>query len=339
MLPARQFPLLALLCLPLLAKAQPILFVDADRLPAPCQELYTYRYHSKMPLHLFGKHFTEEVGEQELVDSFYKHCADRSTHNPYEKFDSVTGLMRNGIFITSPLEAYPAQRSARPARAVWSLYDKVRPLAFYDAAGNEDKRFMRRYERKYANDIKDWFKNRDLFALHNPNLYMGFTVSPHLQRLYYGDKGLAVSNYGRIGYPDYFSYKDMAEVGDCDGNWKSYAQYSTKYFTEELNDYTQRVQPALPDSAAFSVMLHPVQQRQGIDYCYDARLLLPADAPEARYVAFLHFRHFVRRLQYDLFAPFYTADGRQFTARFYEGTYSPAHGWAVHDYMRYYLRD
>ena len=167
--------------------------------------------------------------------------------------------------------------------------------------------------------------------LHNPQLYMGFIVSPYpTYEAFQKGKLIAHSGMPHGGGADFFSYAQQS-MKTHDGLWSDCIASGAKLMGTLL--HLESVTNSNWPECSFSVLVYEKRDKDGRRYPkYEAELLLP-EKPDPHIGGYLQsFKWFVKDLPYQTFKPYYTADGRILLGRYYRVTVNRC-GWLVEDYL------
>jgi hypothetical protein len=167
--------------------------------------------------------------------------------------------------------------------------------------------------------------------LHNPEHYMGFTVSPYpTYEAFQKGKLIAHSGTSYGGGSDFFSYAQQS-MKTHDGLWSDSIASGAKLMGTILH-LEKATEPDWPE-CSFSVLVYEKADKDGRRHPkYEAELLLP-EKPDSHVSIYLQsFKWFVKDLPYKTFKPYYTSDGRILLGRYYRVTVNKC-GWLVEDYL------
>ena len=98
-----------------------------------------------------------------------------------------------------------------------------------------------------------------------------------------------------------------------------------------LTFYSDFTTEATPERS-FSVLLYQTPESSNQEKEYTLKLLLPEQPDKETEKAFMKMKTFVENLRHNAYNPFYTADFRLMTGRYYHVTVNKC-GWLVKDYM------
>ena len=163
---------------------------------------------------------------------------------------------------------------------------------------------------------------------------MGFVLSPHpmIQSFRNGEKVLLEVYQGPT---DYFACSFLGSL-HFDGNWQKSIAGSAYMLGHTMNGTPFLPWGYLPSpdtSVTFSILLY----NTGRGY-YDACLLLPREPDRNTQEIFKALQSGIRRLQWQIFRPYYTTDFRLMTGRYYRVTFD-RRGWWFEDYLSFYEKE
>jgi len=297
-------------------------YLEERRYPAPDQKgVREYYYKAKEGYSRMKHLFRDSVSVAEMKAAFYAHRNDTAdAPSPYAGKDSVTGVGEY-LMPESPLQKCPV-KEARELRGRWLYYGPFKLVGLTDSDGTPREDILERLTKKYPN-LYDWFEG-DVILLREPVRYMGYIVSPHPMMLTYKEQYGLLHNASYGGPIDYF-----ATIYPLGYTLPEKAKISAYFLGQALNE---KLPPILDNRIktphTFSVLLYAKEQGY-----YDLELLLPETPDSETLELFQQMQSFVRRLQRDLFKPYYTTDRRLLTGRFYRVERTP-HGWYVEDYLK-----
>lgn len=133
-------------------------------------------------------------------------------------------------------------------------------------------------------------------------------------------------------HADFFSYASFCNT--LDGDWQSKVQSGAALLGKCLTFYTHFTSESTPERS-FSVLLYQTPESSNQEKEYTLKLLLPEQPDKETENAFISMKRFVENLRHNAYNPFYTADFRVMTGRYYHVTVNKC-GWLVKDYMTLY---
>lgn len=297
-------------------------YIDPHRYPnrETAARLSDYYYKSKEDYSRMKHLFRDSVSVEEMKAAFYAHHEDTATPpSPYIGRDSVVGVGEYMI-LQSPLQECPI-REARNLRGKWMYYGPLKLIGLSTSDGEKRADILERINKKHP-QLAGWFEG-DVVMLRYPSYYMGFILSPYPMMLTYGQKRL-LHNTSYYGPTDYFSTIGFPCSNE---DWKEEVSYGAYYLGQALNERHPLLHSwLLTGKRSFSVLLYD----KGGDY--DLELLLPRNPDAETLNLFDTMQHFVRRLQRNLFKPYYTSDMRLFAGRYYR-VECDRRGWYIEDYV------
>lgn len=170
-----------------------------------------------------------------------------------------------------------------------------------------------------------------VLLLHNPQHYMGFTVSPYpTYEAFQKGKLIAHSGIPYGGGADFFCYAQQS-MKTHDGLWSDSIASGAKLMGTiiQLKGTFKQDSP----KCTFSVLVYEKADKDGRHHPqYEAELLLPKKPNSHVSLCLQSFKWFVKDLPYQTFKPYYTSDGRILQGRYYRVTVNKC-GWLVEDYM------
>lgn len=277
--------------------------------------------------------FNDTVSVEEMTAAFYKHKDTRFKESPYACADSVVYNVIRGsnLLLTSPLRRH-ADRQLQNMRGVWNWgTHRFTLLELRDKNGNPQPKLLKKTNEKLAKS-KDW-QEGDFVALRCPQHYMGFIVSPRISVVSYNSSSRIVGGNSTVRcHADFFSYASFSNT--LDGDWQSKVQSGAALLGKCLTFYTNFTSEATPERS-FSVLLYQTPESSNLEKEYTLKLLLPEQPDKETENAFISMKRFVENLRHNAYNPFYTADFRLMTGRYYHVTVNKC-GWLVKDYMTLY---
>ena len=277
--------------------------------------------------------FNDTVSVEEMTAAFYKYKDTQFKKSPYACADSVVYNIIHGsnLLLSSPLRCH-ADEQLQGMRGVWSWgTNRFTLMELHDKNGNPQPWLLKKVKEKLAKS-KDW-QEGDFVALRFPQHYMGFIVSPRISVVSYNSSSRMVGGSSTVRcHADFFSYASFCNT--LDGDWQSKVHSGAALLGKCLTFYTNFTSEATPERS-FSVLLYQTPESSNLEKEYTLKLLLPEQPDKETEKAFMKMKTFVENLRHNAYNPFYTADFRLMTGRYYHVTVNKC-GWLVKDYMTLY---
>lgn len=270
-------------------------------------------------------HFRDTVKVEEMKEAFFKNKDMLFHKSPYEGYDSVVwNPFGENLMLVSPLKRHP-QKKIRECRGVWSWTGRYKLIELRDKDGVPQKQLL-----ETINKDKKWLDG-EILKLSAPRWYMGFIVSPRpLWDIY--DKGRLVVRVGYSSYddPDFFSYAEHTSTV-IDGSWYSRVAHGAKLLGA-IHGMQSTANLGNPERT-FSVLLYEMPKARLSKLAkYSLELLQPENPDKETLVLFQNLKSFVEQIPSGAFKPYYTADYRIMTGRYYRVTVNKC-GWLIEDYL------
>ncbi len=276
------------------------------------------------------RHFKDSVSVEEMKEAFFKNKDRRFSKSPYEGFDSVVYIGNYGksLMLVSPLKQHP-QKKVRECRGVWSMFNKL--IELRDMNGVPQPQLLD----KLSSDKEQKWLDGEVIKLGEPRWYMGFIVSPCPYWDIY-DEGKLVTKIGYSPYsydgPDFFTFANVTKHV-LDGKWHSRIDAGAGLLGAMHG--IQSSAKLSKSERTFSVLLYekPRPKAKSSKWsAYTLELLEPEHPDKETEVLFQNFKTFVEGIPSKAFKPYYTADFRIMTGRYYRVTVNKC-GWLVEDYF------
>ena len=283
-----------------------------------------YRYYAKENLGMIPRFFRDTISVEEMVKVFQENQCRNKPDSPFADFDSIAdGIYGKQLLLTSPLRSHSLKR-VHDKRGIWSWGKGFVLQQLLDSAGHSQEKLLKKVNAKAM-----LWENGDFLTLRSPQNYMGLIISPRPYLSSYRDGKLIARYSVQANAPDYFSF--TAPCRWLDAEWHHYIEGGERLMGRLLNLYTDYTN-ANTLERTFSVLLYERNCYKSQRGSYTLELLLPRDADTETLQSFNIMKTFVENLPPRVFSPYFTADFRILTGRYYRVTVNRC-GWLVEDYL------